>query len=75
MTREGDIEAPTWTRQAERQNANRAPIHGSPHVLSSLGQFLREPCYTQHDYNMRHAQVLTLMQLTVQEYKASAQEL
>ena len=68
---EGDREVPIGARRAEHQFANRAPNQGSQRVLVKLGQFLSGQRDIQHNFDLCHAQALTLMQSTIPKHATS----
>ena len=45
--------------------------HGLQRVPTKFGQFLREQCDIQHNFDLSHAQALALMQSTIPKHAAS----
>ena len=61
----------TWARHWSAGSRTWRPQRGLQRVPTKFGKFLREQCDTQHNNHLFHAQVLTLMQLTIQKHGPS----
>ena len=62
---------PTWVRRWSAVSRIERQQHGLQRVPTKVGQFLREQRNIQHNFDLCHAQVLTLMQSTVPNHAAS----
>ena len=66
---------PKRARRVGASSRTESQRHGSPRILRGFRQFLRVPRDNQHDFDLHHAHVLTLVQPTVQKHKSSVQEI
>ena len=61
---------PTWVHRWSAGSRTERQ-HGLQRIPTKFGQFLREQCDLQHNFDLHHAHVLTLMQSTIPKHTAS----
>ena len=61
---------PTWVRRWSAGSRTERQ-HGLQRVPTKFGQFLREQHDVQHNFDLCHAQALTLMKSTILKHAAS----
>ena len=62
---------PTWVHRWNASSRTERQQHGLQCIPTKFGQFLREQRDIQHNFDLHHVHVLTLMQPTIPKYAAS----
>ena len=62
---------PTWVHRWSVGSRSERQQHGLKRVPTKFGQFLREQRDLQHNFDLCHAQALTLVQSTIPKHAAS----
>ena len=62
---------PIWVHRSSASSRTERQQHGLQRVPTKFGQFLREQCDIQHNFDLYNAQALTLMQSAILKYAAS----